>query len=164
MTTSLEEPLRRAVHAVVHGTQRAFVSWKREQIIRGRGTAVPLRLIDDDGEVLKVALGGWTQEFEAVELRLRAVDVRMSATYALKHNGEVRVHGQLSGSGVLIGGRAYLSYRIHDSVRGQGMYGVLKLLCLSGATSLASYLAQSYAKAAGTVLGRVSLTRVGTDR
>jgi len=162
LIATLQEPLSKAVGALVHRTDRQFVSWKREQVIQAKGEAVPLNLITDAGDVVPADLGGWTQDFGSVELRLRAFDARLNATYTMRHNDEIHVHGQLVGSGVLVAGRAYISYRIEDKERGQGLYGVLKLIIPQWGNISGFYLAQSYAKGASTVLGRVTLTRTGT--
>lgn len=161
--SNLATDLAKAIAATVgdRGELR-HKSWRPGKRMLANGTAWPLRLIDDLDQVLEVNPGEWHQELSAVEITIQHARVQIRAGYRLHHGGAVIMDGVLTGEGVHEGDRAYISYRIRDDTAGQSLTGVLKLILPQWGPITGYYLAESYAKAARTILGRVNLSRVNS--
>ncbi len=132
--------------------------WRRSTKILGTGSAAPLQLLHDNKTLGPVTDQTWEQKLEEVRLHLRGY-AQISAIYTLLHNGDIKLRGQLKGTGVVVSGRVYFHYRIKDKNRSQNLNGVLMLVVPEWGDITGYYLSQSYAKEGNSVLGKVRLTR-----
>ena len=134
--------------------------WQPARRIVAEGSAAPLRLIGDDDEVFEIKPGRWRQDLSGFEILTRHERVQINAGYRLSDGEELIMEGNLRGNGIMEAGRAYIAYRVTDSAGVQGIAGILKLVLPQGGPITGYYLAESYSKAARTVLGTVMLRRV----